>query len=401
MTFTVSNSELSGHCVCVAMFTAMLWSRLKFDWDLKIRPKLVSSALMAAIKLYSETFSSWFEADFCGCEMSLYIKIITTLLIFALVNCKIAALAQKKLTRRFQYWQCFWQWWLHLFFFNLTLYRKQMTSVCYFSDFFLCLLLNLYSHKQFSEAPPVYYKSRTPLLIFQLTKEGQHATGNPHQQGHSHTSGVLQDSLWWDEDPGSDDGPNDDGDASEQGHLLPQFYLSVLTLEFCPVWGSFVSICCSFSVSRCRASSHLCTQCLPRFFSLWMLCLWLQTPRLCDWKLQNSELRLKARQACSLSLSPPTHQPSLCPPSLLSLSLTSHFPARLSTLWHHETFLSFLSSLHCCLTLSLPSCSPSCVNPGSRQWGVALLGNHDTATCFSTQTHSFPHLHPLSNFSFV
>lgn len=130
VTFTVSNSELSGHCVCVAMFTAMVWSRLKFDWDLKIRPKLVSSALMAAIKRYSEKFSSWFEADFCGCEMSLYIKIITTLLIFPLVNCKIAALAQKKLTWRFQYWQCFWQWWLHLFFFNLTLYRKQMMDFC-------------------------------------------------------------------------------------------------------------------------------------------------------------------------------------------------------------------------------------------------------------------------------
>lgn len=320
MTFTVSNSELSGHCVCVAMFTAMLWSRLKFDWDLKIRPKLVSSALMAAIKLYSETFSSWFEADFCGCEMSLYIKIITTLLIFALVNCKIAALAQKKLTRRFQYWQCFWQWWLHLFFFNLTLYRKQMTSVCYFSDFFLCLLLNLYSHKQFSEAPPVYYKSRTPLLIFQLTKEGQHATGNPHQQGHSHTSGVLQDSLWWDEDPGSDDGPNDDGDASEQGHLLPQFYLSVLTLEFCPVWGSFVSICCSFSVSRCRASSHLCTQCLPRFFSLWMLCLWLQTTPSLWLKVTKLWVKTKgqAGRALYLSLLPPTNLHSALPLSYLS-----------------------------------------------------------------------------------
>lgn len=196
---------------------------------------------------------------------------------------------------------------------------------------------------------PAGWETQTDLQEWpnQLTKQGQQATSKPHQQGHSHTARVLQDSLWWDEDPGSDDGPDDHGDTSEQGHLLPQFHLAAfLILPFpsgiCPIWGNFVSICHGFSVSRCGSFTHPFKRCRPRFLLLhaadfrstrlvefrspWPL--WLM-------KVQSSDLKPEEL----LFLSPPSHQtlrplPPASPPSTVQLSEITKLPCLFILVWN-------------------------------------------------------------------
>lgn len=63
------------------------------------------------------------------------------------------------------------------------------------------------------------------VLCVTLTEKRENPTGNPHHQWHSHAARVLQNSLWRDKYPRSNDCPNDDRDSSEQGHFLPQFHL--------------------------------------------------------------------------------------------------------------------------------------------------------------------------------
>lgn len=109
---------------------------------------------------------------------------------------------------------------------NLS-HSKSLPQPYWSSSSTLCLDIQWQNQTKNRNNPPAAPLDQ--LETFErLTKEREDATHCPDSQGHAHTACVLQDPFGRDEDAGSNNSANDDGDPPQQRDFLLQHNLLLL-----------------------------------------------------------------------------------------------------------------------------------------------------------------------------